>query len=163
MSRGETNGRGLKNVSPTVVAGSRQAKKILKNLLTNTTKCVIIKTLREGKQPERKGSPREQVRLSRQRLSLARCVGLRVINVSQSPKAEAMWDYADYKAKSKWASRLSSPSYGAKLNEGFESSHAYQFLLNTSFLSEAFDCGQGLSAHSVSRSRMALASGILVI
>lgn len=43
-----------------------------KNLLTNTSKCDIIKTLREGKQPERKGSPREQVRLSRQRLSLAR-------------------------------------------------------------------------------------------
>jgi hypothetical protein len=36
------------------------------------------------------------------------------------------------------------------------------FLLNTSFLSEAFDCGQGLPAHSVSRSRMALASGIYV-
>lgn len=68
------------------------------SLLTNSTKCAIIKTLREGKQPERKGSPREQVRLSRQRLSLARCVGLRVINVSQSPKAEEMWDYADYKA-----------------------------------------------------------------
>ena len=73
-----------------------------KNLLTNTTKYVIIKTLREGKQPERKGSPREQVRLSRQRLSLARCVGLRVINVSQSPEAEEMWDYADYKAKRIW-------------------------------------------------------------
>ena len=73
-------------------------QKNLKNLLTNTSKCVIIKTLREGKQPERKGSPREQVRLSRQRLSLARCVGLRVINVSQSPEAEEMWDYADYKA-----------------------------------------------------------------
>ena len=69
-----------------------------KNLLTNSTECAIIKTLREGKQPERKGSPREQVRLSRQRLSLARCVGLRVINVSQSPEAEEMWDYADYKA-----------------------------------------------------------------
>ena len=73
-----------------------------KNPLTNLTKCAIIKTQREGKQPERKGSPREQVRLSRQRLSLARCVGLRVINVSQSPKAEEMWDYADYKAKSKY-------------------------------------------------------------
>lgn len=97
--------------------------------MTFYTKCVIIKTLREKKQPERKGSPREQVRLSRQRLSLARCVGLRVINVSQSPEAEEMWDYADYKAKSKWASRLSSSSYGAKLNEGFESPHAYQLLL----------------------------------
>ena len=73
-------------------------QKNLKNPLTNTSKCDIIKTLREGKQPERKGSPREQVRLSRQRLSLARCVGLRVINVNQSPEAEEMWDYADYKA-----------------------------------------------------------------
>ena len=73
-----------------------------KNPLTNLIKCAIIKTLREGRQPERKGSPREQVRPSRQRLSLARCVGLRVINVSQSPEAEAMWDYADYKAKSKY-------------------------------------------------------------
>jgi hypothetical protein len=82
-------------------SGSKRVEKSFKNFLTNTTKCVIIKTLREGKQPERKGSPREQVRLSRQRLSLARCVGLRVINVSQSPEAEAMWDYADYKAKSK--------------------------------------------------------------
>lgn len=77
-------------------------KKNLKKVLTNRKVCDIIKTLREGKQPERKGSPREQVRLSRQKLSLARCVGLRVINVSQSPKAEAMWDYADYKAKSKY-------------------------------------------------------------
>ena len=73
-------------------------QKNLKNPLTTSTMYGIIKTLREGKQPERKGSPREQVRLSRQRLSLARCVGLRVINVSQSPEAEEMWDYADYKA-----------------------------------------------------------------
>lgn len=51
-----------------------------------------------GEATRKKGSPREQVRLSRQRLSLARCVGLRVINVSQSPEAEEMWDYADYKA-----------------------------------------------------------------
>lgn len=77
-------------------------EKFFKNPLTNLTKYVIIKTLREGKQPERKGSPREQVRPLRQRHLTARCIGLRYTNVSQSPEAEAMWDYADYKAKSKY-------------------------------------------------------------
>ena len=43
-------------------------------------------------------SPRERVRPFRQRHLTARCVGLRDTNVNQSPKAEAMWDYADYKA-----------------------------------------------------------------
>ena len=45
----------------------------------------------------------------------------------------------------------------------FNSHPSFQSPLNTSFLLEAFDCGQGLSAHSVNRSRMVLASGILVI
>ncbi len=120
------------------------------------------KSTERGK-ADRRGCPREQVRPSRQRLSTARCVGLRYTNVSQSPEAEAMWDYADYKAKSKWASRLSSPSYGAKLNEGFESSHAYQFLLNTSppFCWKPLTAVKGFR-HFLSRSRMALASGIFV-
>lgn len=35
-------GEGEQNVSPTVVAGSAQAKKILKTLLTNSIKCGTI-------------------------------------------------------------------------------------------------------------------------
>ena len=52
--------------------------------------------MREGN-PKRE-RPRERVRPTRQRHLTARCIGLRDINVNQSPKAEEMWDYADYKA-----------------------------------------------------------------
>ena len=53
--------------------------------------------MREGN-PKRE-RPRERVRPTRQRHLTARCIGLRYINVNQSPKAEEMWDYADYKAE----------------------------------------------------------------
>ena len=53
--------------------------------------------MREGN-PKRE-RPRERVRPTRQRHLTARCIGLRDINVNQSPKAEEMWDYADYKAE----------------------------------------------------------------
>ena len=39
-----------------VLAIEKIFQKNLKNLLTNTSKCAIIKTPREGKQPERKGA-----------------------------------------------------------------------------------------------------------
>ena len=68
--------------------------------MTNSKKCAIIKAQREGEQPERKGSPREQNKtLPTKTLSRKVATRLRDINVNQSPKAEEMWDYADYKAE----------------------------------------------------------------
>ena len=70
----------------------------MKNPLTNSTKCGIIKVQRGTQGRSGKQDPRESNKSLTMKSSIARCVGLRDTNVHQCRFAEVMTDYAYYKA-----------------------------------------------------------------
>lgn len=86
MSRGQ----GFSKLQGKVLSLSKKSLKNFQKPLDKQYKVWYNIVTERGKATRKKGSPREQVRPFRQRLSAARCVGLRDINVSQSPQAEKM-------------------------------------------------------------------------